>query len=485
MKFNLLGNNIHIDVLNKSTSKVKVCFSFSNTYLPNARQFIKTDLATQLYNLEKVGSIAVSNVNPTIIIVSLGEKSKLCIKQYQQALKSLANWIKTNNTISDFDVVTEEQLSKLYNDNYNYIEQTIFHLLANIYSFNCYKQDKQPLKLKQLNVVAKTSINDKQLTNILHLVTGITLVKDLGNLPANVVNPSYLANLATKIAKGKKNVSLKIFDHLQLAKSGMNCILAVGNGSDEKPKLIHLTYNGGKTKEAPIVLVGKGITFDSGGLSLKSSSAMTAMKFDMMGAANVLATFQTAVDQQLPINLMAVVACAENMPSGSATRPGDIVKSLSGKTVEIINTDAEGRLVLADALTYVTQFKPKVVLDFATLTGAAIIALGANVAPFYTNEPKLADIVRNSSLVTHEKLWEMPLVQDYLPLLKNSHADLINTVTFSGQGGSILAALFLEQFVNYPWVHFDIAGPVYTSEMLSGVATGRYFALIMHLLNNL
>src|SRR5690606_1567526 len=279
------------------------------------------------------------------------------------------------------------------------------------------------------------------------IANGIDLTKELGNLPANVCTPTYLANTARKMAREFK-LTAEILDRKQLQAHKMGSFLSVTNGSVEPPKFIVLKHSGGKAKDAPIVLVGKGITFDSGGISIKPGAAMDEMKYDMGGAAAVLGTMRAVAEMKLPLNVIVVIPSCENMPSGSATKPGDIVTSMSGQTIEVLNTDAEGRLVLCDALTYVERFKPAVVVDAATLTGACITALGHHNSGLFTRDDAAHDALANELLAAGkaagDTAWRMPIDDRYQEQLKSNFADIANIG--GPAGGSVTAACFLERF---------------------------------------
>ncbi len=312
------------------------------------------------------------------------------------------------------------------------------------------------------------------------IANGMELAKRLGNLPANVCTPSYLADQAQRIAK-KQKLGVEILGTKQIEKLGMGSFLSVAKGSDEPPKLIVLKYNGAGKGAKPHVLVGKGITFDSGGISIKPAATMDEMKFDMCGAASVLGTLQAVAELKLKLNVIGIVAACENLPSGRANKPGDIVTSMSGQTIEVLNTDAEGRLILCDALTYAERFKPAAVIDIATLTGAIVVALGpVNSGLFATDETLAADLIR-ASKVTIDPTWRMPLDEDYQEHLKSNFADIPNIGT-PGVAGSVIAACFLARFTKaYPWAHLDIAGVAWKSGASKG-ATGRPVPLLTQFL---
>jgi len=315
------------------------------------------------------------------------------------------------------------------------------------------------------------------------LATGINTARTLGNLPPNVCHPSYMAEQAKALGKTHDKVlNVTVLGEAELKKLGMGAFIAVSQGSDQEGKLIVMEYKGGKKSEAPVVLVGKGITFDTGGISLKPGAAMDEMKFDMCGAASVLGVMTALVESGLPINVVGVMTCAENMPSGRATRPGDIVTTMSGQTVEILNTDAEGRLVLCDALTYVSRFKPAVVIDIATLTGACVVALGKVVSGLFSPSDDLANALIEAGQQSGDRAWRMPVWQDYQELLDSPFADMGNIG--GPNGGAITAACFLARFTkDYTWAHLDIAGTAWHSGAQKG-ATGRPVPLLMQYLKN-
>jgi len=311
------------------------------------------------------------------------------------------------------------------------------------------------------------------------IANGMALTKRLGNLPPNVCNPSFLADEARKLAKQWK-LGIDVLETKQLEALKMGSFLSVARGSAQPPRLIVLKHQGGG-KSAPVVLVGKGITFDSGGISIKPGAAMDEMKFDMCGAASVIGTMRTVAELKLKLNVIGVVAACENMPSGTATRPGDIVTSMSGQTIEILNTDAEGRLILCDALTYVERFKPAAVVDIATLTGACVIALGNVNSGLFANNEKLADELMSASRGASDAAWRMPLGEEYQDQLKTNFADMANIGT-PANAGAVTAACFLARFTKaYPWAHLDIAGTAWKSGAAKG-ATGRPVPLLSQFL---
>ncbi|MGI9026833.1 MAG: leucyl aminopeptidase [Burkholderiaceae bacterium] len=307
------------------------------------------------------------------------------------------------------------------------------------------------------------------------LANGCELTKTLGNLQPNICTPSYLADTAKKMAKDW-DLKVEVLERKQMEALKMGSLLSVARGSIEPPKLIVLIYSGGKAKDAPVVLVGKGITFDSGGISLKPGEAMDEMKYDMCGAGSVLGTIRAIAEMGLKLNVIGVIPTCENMPAGDAVKPGDIVTSMSGQTIEILNTDAEGRLILCDALTYSERFKPAAVIDIATLTGACVIALGHVNSGLFSNDDGLADELVAASKTANDPAWHMPLDDDYQESLKSNFADMAN---IGGRpGGSITAACFLSRYAkSYKWAHLDIAGTAWKSGPAKG-ATGRPVPLL-------
>ncbi|MEM8942010.1 MAG: leucyl aminopeptidase [Pseudomonadota bacterium] len=338
---------------------------------------------------------------------------------------------------------------------------------------------KANTKLKRVNVSLGAGSDSKAIKTALtegcSLGDGINFARELANLPANICTPEYLAKQARAIAQKSGKASCKVLNEKAMRDLGMESLLSVTAGTVTPARLIVLEYRGGKRGAAPHALVGKGITFDSGGISLKPGAKMDEMKFDMGGAASVLGAMHAVVSMRLPINVVMVVAAAENMPSGTATKPGDVVRSMAGITIEILNTDAEGRLVLCDALTYVERFKPASVVDAATLTGACIVALGSQASGLYANNDKLANELLAAGEESRDRAWRMPLWDEYQRQLDSNFADLAN---IGGPGaGSVTAACFLSRFAKaYPWAHLDIAGSAWNSAPKG--ATGRPVGLL-------
>ncbi|MEM7293543.1 MAG: leucyl aminopeptidase, partial [Pseudomonadota bacterium] len=341
---------------------------------------------------------------------------------------------------------------------------------------------KRPLK--KLTLVASRNVAKIQRAarSASSINNGICLSKDLGNLPPNICNPTYLAKQAQKLQKAHPALKVKIVNEAEMKKLGMGSLLSVSQGSTQPGKLIVMEHRGGKRDAKPVVLVGKAVTFDTGGISLKPGAAMDEMKFDMCGGASVFGAMAACAEMKLDKTVIGIVPAVENMPSGDATRPGDIYTTMSGQTVEVLNTDAEGRLILCDALTYAERYKPKAVIDIATLTGACVIALGHHAAAVYTNKQGLADKLLQSGENSGDSCWQMPLWDEYQSQLDSNFADIAN---IGGRdAGSITAACFLSRFTgNYAWAHLDIAGVAWHSGKNKG-ATGRPVKLLMDYIMN-
>lgn len=315
------------------------------------------------------------------------------------------------------------------------------------------------------------------------IAKGVNLTRYLGDLPGNICTPGFLAQQAKQLAGKHPKTRVEVLEEKQMKALGMGSLLSVAAGSDQPAKLVVIEYKGGSKKDAPIALVGKGITFDTGGISIKPGPGMDEMKFDMCGAASVLGSLCAVMEMNLPINVVGVIAASENMPNGNATKPGDIVTSMSGQTIEILNTDAEGRLVLCDALTYTERFKPKAVIDIATLTGACVIALGNHATGLFSNNDELAKNLLRAGEEANDRAWQMPLWDDYQKQLDSNFADIANIG--GREAGSITAACFLARFTKkFTWAHLDIAGTAWRSGAAKG-ATGRPVGLLVqYLLNN-
>ncbi|APZ43249.1 leucyl aminopeptidase [Acidihalobacter ferrooxydans] len=353
-----------------------------------------------------------------------------------------------------------------------------------LYTFDEFKTASASPKqaLKRLDLWMPEAPAATTLARAVATAHGVAFARDLANRPGNVCHPTYLAKQAKALKKRFDSIELDVLDEAAMEKLGMGAFLAVSKGSAQPGKLIVMQYRGGEKNAKPIALVGKGVTFDTGGISIKPAAQMDEMKFDMGGAASVFGTLLACAEAKLELNIVGVIAAAENMPGGRASRPGDIVKTLSGQSVEILNTDAEGRLVLCDALTYVERFEPSAVVDMATLTGACIVALGHEVSAILGNHPPLIDALKHAGQETFDRIWELPLLDEYQDQLKSNFADMAN---IGGRaGGTITAACFLSRFTRkYNWAHLDIAGTAWVSGDKKG-ATGRPVPLLVEYLTH-
>ncbi len=313
------------------------------------------------------------------------------------------------------------------------------------------------------------------------IAEGMKLARDLGNLPGNLCTPAYLAEQATEIGK-QYGLKITVLEKDDMQKLGMGALLSVARGSRQPPKLIVLEYLGGKEGEPPVALVGKGLTFDAGGISIKPAANMDEMKYDMCGGASVLGAMKAAAELKLPLNIVGIIPSSENLPDGDANKPGDIVTSMSGQTVEVLNTDAEGRLILSDALTYAERYKPAVVIDIATLTGACVIALGAHASGLLANNDQLAREILGAGKYTYDRAWQLPLWDEYQKQLDSNFADMANIG--GREAGTITGACFLARYAkNFKWAHLDIAGTAWKTGKEKG-ATGRPVPLLVQFLIN-
>ena len=431
---------------------------------------------SMLYNL--------TGVTPKrVLLVGMGEKDKLTLETLAQLTQTAEGVLKTANVGHVSSFLTDELSAELITPA---IRQTVMAVTEALYTFNTYKSKPEDIPVPNLSAwtIAHTIAGDfsPALKQGIAIADGMTVCRDLANSPGNVCTPTHLANVATELANASDKVDCHILEESDMEELGMGSFLSVSKGSDEAGKMIILHYHGGKEGEAPLVLVGKGITFDTGGISLKPGLAMDEMKFDMGGAASVLGTLTACVGMHLPLNVVGVIAAAENMPSGRASKPGDIVTSMSGKTIEILNTDAEGRLVLCDALTYVERFKPAAVIDIATLTGACITALGHHTSGLLANNDALAEEVLKAGKEACDEAWRLPMGEKYQEQLKSNFADMANIG--GPPAGTITAACFLSRFSEtYPWAHLDIAGTAWRSGAAKG-ATARPVPLLTQFLLN-
>jgi leucyl aminopeptidase len=395
-----------------------------------------------------------------VLLAGLGKKEEFDLEKWRGAASKAGQWIR-DSEIKQFAVqirsirgFSEEELA----------ESFVTGLLLGIYQFNEFKTLERE-KIRRIEEAVLLGETGEEIGRIkqgidqgLVISEAVCMARDLANAPSNRITPSALAEKAGEIAKDQ-GLGVEVFGLNEAEAMGMGAFVAVAKGSQEPAKFIILEYNQGKGMD-PIVLVGKGITFDSGGISIKPADRMEQMKADMSGAAAVLGAMQAASRLQLPLHLVGIIPATENLPSGKAYKPGDVLKTLSGQTVEVISTDAEGRLILADALTYSLRYKPKAVIDLATLTGAVVIALGDYVIGLFGNNESLQKTVEEASQKTGEKVWRLPLWDEYFDYIKSDVADFKNVGTRAA--GAIIGGIFLSKFVEKtPWVHLDIAGPAF------------------------
>ncbi|WP_284186285.1 leucyl aminopeptidase [Zoogloea oryzae] len=419
---------------------------------------------------------------PRVLLVSLGKADELTDKSYRDAVSAAAKQLAGSVAADAAFVLTEAELP--HRDLAWRLAQAAQILKDSTYRCDELKSKRDESKkgVKKIVIIAKakdTAPLEAALRRGSAIAEGMALAKTLGNLPGNVCTPTYLATTARKLAKDHK-IKVEVLEKGDMEKLGMGSLLSVARGSHEPPKFIVLNYKGSKAKDKPVVLVGKGVTFDTGGISLKPGEGMDEMKYDMCGAASVLGTFKAIAQMELPINVVGLIPTTENMPGGSATKPGDIVTSMSGQTIEVLNTDAEGRLILCDALTYAERFDPVAVVDVATLTGACIIALGNLTSGLLANDDDLAAELLASGQAAGDKAWQLPLWDEYQDMLKSNFADIPNIG--SKGAGTITAACFLARFTKaYKWAHLDIAGTAWKSGADKG-ATGRPVPLLTQFL---
>ena len=433
----------------------------ANTLLTQLQQQQKDFIATHTVKDEFLQALAVVNID------------KDDYASIQKLAAKAASWSKEQSSLNiDLSKLPEILAQK-------WVQAFTIAVGEAVYCFDKFKKDSKPVLLEKINYQTVHPINN-HLSKAEAIIYGMNICKDLGNAPGNICTPAYLASSAAKIANDL-GASARIINETEIQEMGMNALLSVAQGSTAGAYLIELQYHGASnTEDKPVVLVGKGITFDSGGISLKPSAAMDEMKFDMCGAASVIGTFAAAVKLKLPLNLVAIIPTCENMPSGNAVKPGDIVQAMNGLNIEVLNTDAEGRLILCDALTYAERFQPKAVIDVATLTGTCIIALGHVAQGILGNNQQLIDQLLQAADSINDKTWQLPLFDEYKEQLKSNFADLQN---IGGRpAGTITAAAFLSYFTeSYCWAHLDIAGTAWQSGNNKG-ATGRPVPLLLEYL---
>ena len=372
-------------------------------------------------------------------------------------------------------------ISRIAIAGFNHLQAVVGAAAAALYAYDLTLAKKNPRATQSLHFYqGKADKTAKaEFAQALAQAEGVQLARELGNMPANYATPTHLAQTAQKLAAGSKNLICKVLEKRDAEKLKMGAFLSVAAASVQAPKFIELKYTGAG-KAAPVVLVGKGITFDTGGISLKPGAGMDEMKYDMCGAASVLGVFAALARLQPKINVVGLIPTCENMPAGNATKPGDVITAMDGTTIEVLNTDAEGRLILCDALCYAARFKPKAIVDIATLTGACVIALGGVRSGLFSNDDALAAALSAAGDAAQDLCWRMPLDADYADGLKSKYADVANVA--GREAGAVTAAKFLHRFVgDTPWAHLDIAGTAWKSGAAKG-ATGRPVGLLLQYL---
>ena len=407
-----------------------------------------------------------------VLLVGLGKETEFNEKAYRDAVAAAIGAVKATGSKEVVLAVSDAGVDK--RDAAWHTRQAVITAADALYRFDSMKSSKgNGVNLGQVAILGGDSTG---LKHGVAMAMGMHFAKDLGNTPSNVCTPDYLAQQAKALAK-TYGFKCKVLDQAACEKLGMGSFLSVGKGSDKPPRFIELRHDGGRKGEKPIVLVGKAITFDAGGISLKPAADMDEMNYDMSGGGSVLGTFRAIGELGLKLNVVGLIPSCENMPDASANKPGDIVTSMSGQTIEILNTDAEGRLILCDALTYAERFEPKAVIDIATLTGACVIALGNLPSALFTNNAALGKAVEQAADQAWDRVWPMPLWDEYQDLLKSNLADMAN---IGGRaGGSITAACFLARFAKkYAWAHLDVAGTAYRSGRDRKGSTGRPVPLL-------
>ncbi len=414
-----------------------------------------------------------------LVIVGFGKRNKLSLADYRKVCRRAAEAVRNSGCRNVSLWLPEMEVRQAD------IEQTSRHLTEALldawYRFDELKSEPGDDKAPQQVTIC---VSDKRHLNKTKAGVrvgeavghGMQAARRLADLPGNICTPAFLASEARKLQRSHK-LKIHVLDDKDMKRLGMGALLSVARGSRQSPRLITMEYSGGKKSDAPVALVGKGITFDAGGISIKPAAAMDEMKYDMCGAASVFGALIAASELNLPVNVVGVIPSAENLPDGNANKPGDIVKSMSGQTVEVLNTDAEGRLILCDALTYTAQYKPDVVIDIATLTGACVVALGHYASGLMTNNQRLGDQIVQAGERSLDRVWKLPLWDDYQASLDSNFADMANIGGRSA--GAITAGCFLSRFTKeFKWAHLDIAGTAWNSGGKDKGATGRVVPLL-------
>ena len=420
---------------------------------------------------------------PRVLLVGCGKQENTTENDFNTAITTMAKILNESGASSATSCLAEVTINTRSSE-WN-VRQTMITAASALYKYTQTKSDVKPqeLPLEKIGFFVQDNVQniEKAAAIGLAIAKGMDLARELGNLPGNICTPRYLANQAIEIGHKFDSVTTTILDETEMEQLGMGSLLSVSRGSREPARLITMNYQGAGDAR-PVVLVGKGLTFDAGGISLKPSQGMDEMKYDMCGSASVFGTISAIAELNLPINVIGVVPSSENMPDGDANKPGDIVTSMAGKTIEILNTDAEGRLILCDALTYSERFNPEIVIDIATLTGAVIVALGRQATGLMANDQTLADDLLKAGNDSYDRTWQLPLWDDYQQQLDSNFADIANVG--GKEAGSVTAACFLARFTEkFTWAHLDIAGTAWNSGKDKG-ATGRPVPLLVQYLLN-
>ncbi len=430
----------------------------------------------QVLLLPAVAGIAAQRV----LLVGCGPERELADSRYRKIVRKAALTLNETGAMEAASYLAELPVTGRHL--HWKVRQVVETTAQALYRFEQFKSKPEnasrPLRRMTLMVTDRQALAEgkRALAEGEAIAAGQRLARDLGNTPANICTPAWLARQAASLAKSQPSITHKVLEEKEMGKMGMGALLSVARGSRQPAKLIILEYKGAKRGDRPVVLVGKGVTFDSGGISIKPSAAMDEMKYDMCGAASVLGVFRALSELRLPLNVVGLIPATENLPGGNASKPGDIVTSLSGQTIEILNTDAEGRLILCDALTYAERYRPEVIIDIATLTGACVIALGHQASAVLGNHPPLVHDLIRAGNESGDRAWELPLWEEYQEQLKSNFADMANV---GGRpAGTITAACFLARFTEKQrWAHLDIAGTAWRSGEKKS-ATGRPVALL-------
>ena len=437
----------------------------------------KTGTALMLYSVGGVGA-------ERLLLVNCGKHEEFDRSAYEKALKGVFAQLDAARLDSALCTLTALEPNGL--DSYQCVRHTVLLAAQGAYRYTETKKPASdaPAPLAALDCwiedAGQLELAERAAAHGLAIADGVALARDLGNLPGNICTPSYLADQAIAVGEHSAKLEVEVLDEDAMEELGMGALLSVSRGSRQPAKLIVMHYRGGSDEDKPIVLVGKGLTFDAGGISIKPSEAMDEMKYDMCGGAGVIGALRALCALDLPLNVIGVVPTSENLPDGAANKPGDIVTSLSGQTIEILNTDAEGRLILCDALTYVERFEPALVIDMATLTGACIVGLGRHPSGLFSTNDTLAEALTQAGETSADRVWRMPLWDDYQQQLDSNFADMAN---IGGRdGGAITAACFLSRYTKaYTWAHLDIAGTAWLTGKEKG-ATGRPVPLLSQFL---